>query len=490
MRHRSLPALLAATLVLATVLPHFLDLGYSLTDSEMIVIVSFLALAGFLAGWATHVHRRVYCGLVAFLGYWIVDVYFASSPWMSGVAALAGVAIYAALQSRISSNVRPMLFAFAVFWIGSNALALPREILEPPLTFAGGDRTARNSELPPIIHFIMDEQMSPEAIPGIVPEGHAAGEIVKGYVRRGFDIHNHVRSRSHETRISIGNLLSLKDDSDNFREASSGFSYSVKDNKYFELLRRKGYFITAVQTDFLEFCVRADGVDCHTYSRGTSAQAISGSGSDFFTRLRLALLEFHNNLAGRQSSGGVFAYRYASKALRAIGLPLDSGGYYSRPVAMVDVLSEITRTLGGIENGHAYVFHLLLPHSPYVLDENCRFKRPETWARHLGENLPDMPLEDIYAAYWEQAVCTGSLLNGVIDKVTASVNGRGAIFIIHGDHGSRITLDDKNARNDADVLETFFAVKYRDSSGRVIADRAILQSLFASFVADHIGKAN
>lgn len=80
------------------------------------------------------------------------------------------------------------------------------------------------------------------------------------------------------------------------------------------------------------------------------------------------------------------------------------------------------------------VAHLLLPHPPMFLDEECRFTySAETaglnlWAPYLGASTR----EDRIAAYLRQLSCTNHLLN----EVAADSDFADAIMIIVGDHGS------------------------------------------------------
>jgi hypothetical protein len=85
--------------------------------------------------------------------------------------------------------------------------------------------------------------------------------------------------------------------------------------------------------------------------------------------------------------------------------------------------------------------HFLLPHYPYVLDENCRVKPPEQvrvprWVTpYIGATFDQATAE---RAYWEQAACAHDRLMAIIDAILSSPDGKDAVIVVHGDHGSRL----------------------------------------------------
>lgn len=91
--------------------------------------------------------------------------------------------------------------------------------------------------------------------------------------------------------------------------------------------------------------------------------------------------------------------------------------------------------------GEAMLAHVIIPHSPYILDGACNLKPLKDWkARHHdGSRL----------AYDEQAACAKSFIARLPED---------AIVIIQGDHGNRIT--DKELDDDPKAaLNTLFAVR-------------------------------
>ena len=113
--------------------------------------------------------------------------------------------------------------------------------------------------------------------------------------------------------------------------------------------------------------------------------------------------------------------------------------------------------------GEVHFAHLLIPHYPYVVDRNCRFLPPAQWRRRNEAG----PIGQREIAYFEQLRCTMRQVDRILEAVARSPAGPGAIVVLHGDHGSRITQLDPNIAHrghytEADLVAAFttlFAVR-------------------------------
>ena len=481
---RILAAVVPAVLAASAIIPYLLDLGYGAAEAEVLLTGLGVAVLFGALGLLLRNVPRIHALLPALLVYWTVDAYFATNSYMFLMTLLGAAVLYAGLITRFAENLRPMLLTFGILWLASNVLTPRPSLIDPPLVarLDGSDNS-----LPPVVHFIIDEQMSPAALPATIPPSHPAAAILGDYLGRGFDVHEHARSVSHLSRESIGNLVSLMDDSQNFVLTRGKFSYHTKDNRYFAALAARGYRIIALQSTYFALCTDDTQASCHDYSRAGHGKVIAKRLDSIPARVGFAISELHHRMNHEEPSVNVLLYRMAMFGLRRLGLPFDSPESYSRPAATLAILDEMTTQLDAIQPGHAYVYHLLLPHTPYNLDSECRIKPPAEWTRGIGDRLHVFPIEKIYAGYWDQAACTHTRMMEIIDRVIASDAGRNAIIMVHGDHGARLTWEGAKEQDPADMLETFLAIRAPGTSGKALSEQVNLQRTFKDAVVRDIG---
>jgi hypothetical protein len=467
-----LPALLAVS----SVLPYLLDLGYRIFELETLVISVTMALLGGTVAWKFGSKSAMRDIFVSLLVYWVLDGYFISSfAGVIGVwlAFLGGFAVLGLLQGKFASSINAMLVAFSAVWLFSNLLLSSKEMIEPPLRNLEGDLAGAG--LPPIVHLILDEQMSPEALPDTIPAtSHPATRIVPDYMRSGFDVFTSVWSSHHLTHHSLSETFSLTSDMNNFAPGAGPVQWRVSNNNYVSRLVEMGYQVNVVQSNYLDICPENKDVFCYTYSRSGNGRAFTRRVPNLLFRLKLALLELNNYWRGPQRRGGIFLYGFASQGLWAIGLPTDTTGYILQPAAMLEVLNEVAVRLEVLQPGQAYIVHLLLPHVPYVLSKDCSVNPTSVWSRPGGEQSE----QEIYEHYWDQAACAHLQVMQVVNRLSNDT-----VVIVHGDHGARVTWKGLNGSVDADMYQTMLAVRHGKSSGRKITDRLSLPRVFSDVFA-------
>ena len=487
MTNRRIAALTAGILSASAILPYLLDLGYRPLDGEVLILTVLASVIGGALGFALAPVTKAYHALLGVIVYWIADCYFVNSENLLLLAVAAGATVYLVMGTRYRMNLQPMLLTFGVFWIISNLLSPAREFINPPLP---GVAEAGNS-LPPIIHVILDEQASPEALPETVPgNGHPAGRMVQTLADSGFEVYPNVMSASDHTRFSLANLFSRTGSADNFGAGSGQFTLAIKNNDILAQLTDAGYRVTVIQSNYLDICADAKDVSCHTYNRAGSGHAFATRSSDLGLRTRLALIELHAYLHGSQVFGGVFVYNLAARLMRHAGLPMNETVYYSRPPALIDLIASLKPRFENIKSGEAYVMHLVVPHSPFVLRSDCSVNDPRNFAQRAGEDVVPKTEADIYPLYWDQSACTIRTLLTALDGLKASPAGKDAIVMIHGDHGARITIGNEHAHDEKDMLQTLFAIRRGSSPGAVNRDPKILQDLFRQQVAQILAPSN
>lgn len=472
--------LLLSSLLLSAVVPLLIGLGYDPLHFEVLSFTFLLVLVGFGISYLFMRMPKVVHGVTGLAVYWVIDTFFAESSDQIALALLLGGAVFFLLGSKWSENIRAMLLVFSMVWIAGVLIEPQKQTLTPPLS-AEKNNTVRSSKRP-IVHFIIDEQMSPRTLPQTVPSTHPAEKIEKDYLNRGFSFYSHVISHSSQTQHSISEAFLLSAGKNSVKQWKGIYTHKVLHNQYFNLLAEKGYEVSAIQSDFLEFCFAGEHVHCHTYSRGNNGRALTRYPEAHKDRFILALLELHSiyiqNIKKKPQVNNLYLYKIIAEFLKRFDLfPSYERLYYSRPMAVLSLIDQIDIEMQRIAYGRAYVYHLLLPHFPYMLGRECQLKPYQSWsaANRYGSRV--IPNEKIYVDYWDQSACLHQRLMKIIETIRKSPAGKDALVIVHGDHGARVR-GKKTDGHDSEMTETFFAVYDNKASGTLIDTEQQLQPLF------------
>jgi arylsulfatase A-like enzyme len=157
----------------------------------------------------------------------------------------------------------------------------------------------------------------------------------------------------------------------------------------------------------------------------------------------------------------------------------------------MDVLGE---RLERLEPGKAIFAHLLLPHDPYIFDENCKLKSDfELWMPHESalwwyqvKSDPQRRLAR-YDEYYKQVTCLHRKMGALLDSLAQRGILDQATVIIHGDHGSRISMIEAitgsehlmTPRDIIDSVSTVFAIRGAGIEPGAVDGQHSIQALFA-----------
>ena len=462
---------------LTAVIPfgHMLDMGYSWKNPEPWVVTAGFAVIGLILA-RLSVASRAFGPVFAFVLYWFLDANVYEKGLLLAIPLLAVIFTFAFALRRVEDWALPAATVFAVMF-SATAVLKPHAA---SLTWSGPDPVAGTAvaaagERPAVLHIILDEFMSPLALPETIPPGHPAQTMLADLAAKGFVVTARAPSINVKTRISISAVMGLTDQDDNFVEnpRSDDFSYSVKDNRLFDLLAGQGYDITAVQVNFLELCNDQPEARCATYTRAVDMNAIARLGLPMPTRIKLAFLALYQEYLDQKSMRQVALLDLLANVIAGRDA---SFGFFSRPLAVVDMLDQISAGDFGPARGQALIAHMLLPHSPYVLNPDCSLKPVSHWTMPLRTmRTPDPAV--VYAGYWDQAACTLMRVNRIVDAALARED---MIIVIHGDHGARIT-EESGAEVQDDLLMTFVATRTPGVPGRLETTPQRLQEVTAAF---------
>lgn len=319
------------------------------------------------------------------------------------------------------------------------------------------------TELPVIVHVVFDEMLSTGAIDTSTPVGLAAQEqLIAVSDRHGLRTFDSVYSRYFFSGASLPNLMNAEFTG----RTDTANRTSTNENAYFDHLHARGYRTAVFQTSILNFCAHPGVEVCETFD------SFAPGGGDDALDLRSRTATLWNTLLrvwepSYTSRLGLWAVRrYYGLQDRPIGVSGTEGRFdvqrfptwFDRFVAFV---SEVPRG--------AHVFaHFLVPHAPYLLTSECLVSGARVNGYYLGRKVPDPAAReaarrDFTDLYLAQVQCVASKIDELLEAIAARPELADARVIIHGDHGSRISvgnvLEDYEPRDFVANYGTYFAVK-------------------------------
>jgi hypothetical protein len=250
-------------------------------------------------------------------------------------------------------------------------------------------------------------------------------------------------------------------------------------NPYFSRLHRQGYDLHVYESANLEFC-ETPNLPVSTCVQVPPNSIANIGYMDVGVRERSFLL-------------AEFYLRYASALATRLGrwLPtLEKRRLFASRGALL--LDRAGAELLARRRRSDFVFiHLLLPHSPYEVNERCEpYPRSVHPLRMIG-SVSDSVAALRRERYGKQVRCTYRLMARFLDRVDQAYGKGQAIVIVHGDHGVRGTpVPPNDGRLDAFRVEdlnagfsTVLAVRSPATAGVVHAEPVPLQDFFWGLTA-------
>lgn len=458
--------------------------GYPLFRPEVgIVIAALLVLA-----WLMSAIRKAAGPRLAFLfsALFIAIVIDLSASidlgWFYALwAALAVVTWFAeaaVLKLTLAAFVSVLLFQLAALTTGLGAPQRPANYAK---TLQDAGRAP--ADRPAIVHLVLDSYLGLDGM-ALGPEHYTRLRAQQSafFTGRGFQVYPQAYSRHVKTVNSLPQLFSYGEAP--LATTNRNLQYAIADQlPYFTDLDRIGYRTSAVLPTYLDLCVNQPLTHCRKFERsaltsmlGTDLSATDRATVMGFTLLQLAGLPSRAAEAVQLRSNEWFGTAGRRPYNRAKLLPL----------ASVSELNRFADDLATLKRGEARVIHLLLPHDPYMLDEQCHVRPEADW---LDEHGPGTAAarEKAYAA---QVTCLQSRLGRMLDQLGKTEAGRDAIVLIHGDHGSRISPiapyiggPDLTERELLMSHSAFFAIRIPGAAGGEVPGSFALEDLMGDFRA-------
>jgi hypothetical protein len=340
---------------------------------------------------------------------------------------------------------------------------------------------------PRLIHIVLDEHLGIEGFPNSVPSGRIMKERVKEFYRnRGFQLYGNAYGHYCNTFDAVPSLLNFTREPTpkQFVSGDEG-SYVVTKNRYFELLKERGYRLHVIGAGYLDFCAHTEALttDCQQY-HFTSWASVAALDVPIADKAVFLLRSFVTGYPRYQRLQQLYDTSWRPVLTR-------NGGYFSRLADSIWITppahtytSNAMQTVGktwnnilSLPHGHAAFIHLMLPHFPYSFGRNCATRPLLEWE----ENLEHVPKErrtaqlqaERYRLYFDQMDCVLALLDNLLDRLRQAGMLDDSIILVHGDHGSRLAIRDPTVEamplTDSDLLDYFsllYAAKIPGSPAR------------------------
>lgn len=310
--------------------------------------------------------------------------------------------------------------------------------------------SGNKTNLPPIIHIIFDEHIGVDAIPSDNQQGQQLQELIKSfYPHYGFRLYSNAYSRYSRTYDSIPNLLNFTLEQQDAYYFPGGFSQQIlTKNKDFELLSNLGYKIHVIQPSYIDFC-HANHVNyesCYSYPVYSLKYFYQ---LNFSWQQRYGFLLKSYLLSSSIFQGSAYTYMFGIRPVfNAIGISLPHWGWDQNQMSTVMTLMAMQDlkedVLQHANDGTAFFAHILLPHSPYIFDQQCHIHSPPmAWLINYDfgpqGNTPQRRALR-YQLYETQTLCLYQQLQQVFDAWQNAGIMQKAIIIVNGDHSSRLSV--------------------------------------------------
>ncbi|MGI9352928.1 MAG: hypothetical protein ACR2O3_15300 [Rhizobiaceae bacterium] len=462
---------------------HLVDLGYSFFSLEVFALSLIFAAVGAILG---YVFRRKYLYGIALATsiYVFVDIYFFYSQlWVFCLTVLVCLTVLLLIE-KVTAPINRMLSAFALFFFLSTALKpeMPLVQVEGPLNSNINQDVSAVAAASgtPILHIILDEQMSPLAEPATLPDNHPSHQMLQDYEDLGFRIFDKVAAPHHWTLRSVGSLMKLELDTRNYKKLPRGsrYSYVIEENRYLDRLLENNYEPVFLQNSFFNLCGTEPRVECRTYRRANNMGVFERMDLPVGQRVSLAflgLIRDYTNTGGDNKNLLPYVWFHRKILTRNFPIPQTFKQFSSPPFAL-ELIKESVAEIETMRAGDSLFLHFLLPHNPFVLDSACNMNPIKDW-RFLVHLKYDYPVEEVHKNYWDQVECTHRTLMQIFSKLQ-----REDIYIIvHGDHGARLSGKNADPTTD-DKLLSFLAIRGPSiNPGRISERRDMIQTFSNEF---------
>ena len=462
------------TLILLGPFVAFAHVRHDILAPEVGLIALFMLLLGIALSLALGENRAVIrCIVYTILIVLFIDVHFELWNWWGKRVAFAFAAVFVAtwiLREHLQTTAVAIFGTINLATLGLVVFAaIP---ISPPerSSSAAGSQSAR---LPAIVHIVLDAQIGIAGIPSEVPGGDDLRRKLRAFLQENkFQVYGGAYSRHTATQVSLSTLMNyapFEPSGDAYHEQQdTSRLWRMIANKYFESMYEMGYGIIVHQSTFLDYCSksRVPISWCSTYEHYSISNVGLGT-IDLWTSVSLIFRMFADNsfLFTQLRRQYLSAYDMLIGDEQPAHFWRDWSGWVG-PIPSLAVLVKMSEDDRLGRKGTLYFAHILMPHGPYVYNKDCQVRVPFTaWKANKVETAAERSQH--YELYFEQVECVFFQLGDIFTRLKEAGRFDDAIIIIHGDHGSRLYLqdasssnrDDLPAQSNVDAYSTLFAIK-------------------------------
>ena len=389
-----------------------------------------------------------------------------------GALWLLVAAVYWPLRERIHDILLVFVTVFLLLVVISSPaprLADPIRVTRLEQRWAKGPFDNR---LPVILHLVFDEMMSPGATDASVPDtANARTALYSLGERYGLRTFDSVYSRSYFSGVSLPNLFNgeyLGHTGESARIAN--VRLAIPQNAYFDEVAGRGYRSIVFQTSLLDFCGNRNVDMCETFPSWdpgvlqSSTLPLRARAGHVLAVLLRSYEPGHVSRYGEWMVTGVDPRHIAIAQKLGTERRFDVQGFIPWFERFVGFVERVPR------GSHVFA-HFMMPHAPYLMSPECTITGDGGAGYYLAERFPDAASRDrarrqYYNAYVAQLRCVVNRIGVFLDAVQRNPALRDARILIHGDHGSRISvgnrIEDYQRQDFISNYATYFAVRAPD----------------------------
>lgn len=433
-------------------------------------------------------------GVYAVLGVWfqkllfavltalVVDINTDGSIWP-----IAAAAIFIMVTFRAKEVPHKLFAIFGGFFLVSSLIGLGQSkawLTETnPLKKAANAATNR----PAIIHVLLDEHIGIEGFHKSPSGIQTAAKLRAFYADNDFTLYGKAYSQHMHTVNAVPHILNFGEKS---AQDANRQGATIGKSAYFDRLTAMGYRLSIYQSDFADFCSGYESARCVTYSN-SSLQPLQDYKLDRLDRTTLILSKFFGLSQGLDYV--VRQFPFIDRWAASIGMRGLNGFIRLKETGTIPALKMLDRLAQDVKTaqpGQAYFIHALFPHYPYTTTADCSPKSMANWKRRKDR----IEMVQRANAYDEQAQCAAKKVQSILAALDRSPVADNFVMIVHGDHGSRLTILDPIYERRAEIqhpdlvasFSTLFAVRLPGvkgsySSSMVNADQLLKELTESQF---------
>lgn len=349
---------------------------------------------------------------------------------LPGLAALAALTFLVALKK----SALPLLAITGLIVLVSSLLGLSGS--RGWINAKSGPQVAAAPGAPAILHVILDGHIGGDGLPANNPEAQAMKAFLQEfYVSNGFRFFARAHSQHLDTVHSVPRIFNYGGRSSGTASLTGG---TLGANSYFNDLAGDGYRLNLLETEWLEMCSAAQFHSCKTFW-SPSLETFPDLPLHWGDKAKILTLKF---LELSDIVDWIAKYpdpTIARLSRLGIATPELAPDRQDR-TSSVNGLAAFNQLIGDLKYaspGDAFIAHILLPHDPYALNARCELLPLPWMTRQYRSHLATRQL-----AYFNQTRCATAKLGEALQAISASAAGNNFIVIVHGDHGSLLTVRD------------------------------------------------